>query len=81
MPWCEGCNRYLSSPTVNPDGSCPKCGRPVDQVADDQVAGTQPAVGLNPRAPWHFKVLVGAAGAYLAMRAVQGIAWALQHIP
>jgi len=69
MPWCEGCNRYLSSPTVNPDGSCPKCGRSLQQVSE-----------VAPRAPWHFKLLVGAAGAYLAMRGVQGIAWVMQQV-
>lgn len=70
MPWCEGCNRYLSAPTVKPDGSCPDCGRSLG----DSVGKA------SPRAPWHFKLLVAAAGAYLAMRGVQGVAWLLQQL-
>jgi hypothetical protein len=34
-----------------------------------------PATGGDPRAPWHFKVLVGAATVYLAWRGVEGVAW------
>jgi DNA-directed RNA polymerase subunit RPC12/RpoP len=67
MPWCEGCERYLSNPTLRRDGSCPACGR--------RVAG--PA---KPKAPWHFKLLVGAAGGYLLMRAFQGLAWVARNV-
>lgn len=70
MPWCEGCNRYLSSPTVKPDGSCPECGRPVGELATAQA----------PKAPWHFKLIAGAAAAYLVMRGVQGVAWVVEQI-
>ena len=71
MPWCEGCHRYLSAPTVKPDGTCPVCGRSVRDQTGEHA----------PRAPWHFKLLVAAAGAYLAMRGVQGVAWVVQHLP
>ena len=71
MPWCQGCQRYLAAPTVTVDGACPQCGRPV-QSRDTADA---------PRAPWHFKVLVAAAGGYLLMRAVQGVGWVLQNLP
>ncbi len=67
MPWCEGCERYLTMPTVRPDGTCPTCGRQL---------GTE----APPRAPWHFKLLAGAAGAYLLMRAVQGLAWVTRSL-
>ena len=70
MPWCEGCDKYLAAPTVNPDGTCPRCGRTVATIAGEEV----------PRAPWHFKLLVGAAGVYLAVRAAQGIAWVVQRL-
>jgi hypothetical protein len=30
MPWCPSCQRFLSPPTVTPDGTCPACGRPVE---------------------------------------------------
>ena len=31
-------------------------------------------------APWHFKLLVSAAGVYLAWRAVQGVVWAADRL-
>ena len=68
MPWCEGCSRYLTPPTVHRDGTCPTCGRCLIATAD------------QPRAPWHFKLLVTAAGAYLALRALQGIAWLVRQV-
>lgn len=30
MPWCAGCDRFLSPSTVTPTGACPRCGAPVD---------------------------------------------------
>jgi hypothetical protein len=30
MPWCTGCDRFLSPATVKADGTCPRCGRLVD---------------------------------------------------
>ena len=33
----------------------------------------------EPRAPWHFKLLVAAAAAYLGMRGIQGIGWLIQR--
>jgi len=30
MPWCPGCDRFLSPATVTPSGDCPRCGAPVD---------------------------------------------------
>lgn len=41
-------------------GECPVCGRVISAPA---------------KAPWHFKVLVGAAGIYLTWRLAQGIGW------
>ena len=70
MPWCEGCNRYLTASTVRPDGTCPNCGRSLSPLPTEEI----------PRAPWHFKLLVAAAGAYLAMRGAQGIAWVMDQL-
>ena len=70
MPWCEGCNRYLTAPTVNSDGTCPTCGGHVVNLAAEDP----------PRAPWHFKLLVAAAGIYLAMRGIQGVGWFIQQV-
>lgn len=69
MPWCRDCERYLTVPTVRPDGTCPSCGRSVAQ-ADSAVA----------KAPWHFKLLVAAAAAYLAMRGAQGVGWVVEQL-
>jgi len=50
---------------MNPDGSCPVCGR---VLAD-------PLVEDEPKAPWHFKLLVAAVAVYLLWRLVQLITW------
>ncbi len=44
MPWCTGCDRFLSPATVSPDGTCPKCGRAVDPGRAHAPA-VEPAVG------------------------------------
>ena len=66
MPWCETCSRFFTPPSMNADGSCPTCGRVlVDPAAE--VA--------EPRAPWHFKLLVAAVVVYLAWRLIQMLGW------
>jgi len=30
VPWCSGCDRFLSPSTVLVDGVCPRCGATVD---------------------------------------------------
>ena len=67
MPWCEACSRFFTPPSMNPDGSCPSCGRVLVEPA---AVATE-----TPRAPWHFKVLVAAVVVYLGWRLVQLIAW------
>ena len=44
-------------------GTCPSCGR------------TIAATAAEPKAPWHFKLLVVAVIGYLAWRAVQMVGW------
>ena len=66
MPWCEECSKYLAPTALTEAGECPACGRPVGEVeqrAADVVA--------DERAPWHFKLLVGALVLYLGWRLVQ----------
>ena len=41
-------------------GECPTCSRVIVESA---------------KVPWHFKLLVGSAVAYLGWRAVQGVGW------
>ncbi|HUQ38851.1 MAG TPA: hypothetical protein VM030_01730 [Acidimicrobiales bacterium] len=65
MPWCESCSRFLNPPTLTAAGACPTCGT---------------VLAEPPTAPWHFKLLVGAAGVYLAFRFLQGIAWVVHQL-
>ena len=46
-----------------PDGSCPSCGARIATAKDE------------PKAPWHFKLLVAAVCVYLAWRLVQLVQW------
>ncbi len=61
MPWCEDCGKYMTPNTLRDDGSCPTCGRVVEEpvVPDDETT------------PWHFKLLVVALVVYLGYRFVQ----------
>ena len=45
------------------EGTCPTCGRAIATAVPE------------PKAPWHFKLLVAAVIAYLAWRAIQMVAW------
>ncbi len=68
MPWCDTCDRFYNPNSLQPDGTCPTCGRGVAEPA--QVADAEP-----PGAPWHFKLLVAATVIYLAWRLLQGVSW------
>lgn len=68
MPWCDGCARYFAPSALHRDGSCPVCDAQVVETVADEVKAP-------PKAPWHFKLLVVAAGGYLLWRAVQGVIW------
>lgn len=65
MPWCEDCAKYWTPNAMNDDGTCPSCGRVVEEpkVTD----GTED----EDKAPWHFKLLVGALVVYLGWRFFQ----------
>jgi len=76
MPFCEACDRHLTPTSLLPDGSCPSCGRvlpPLERqlAPDHRPDGTRE----EPRAPWHFKVLLVGLTGYLAWRGVQGVEW------
>jgi hypothetical protein len=72
VPWCSSCDRFLSPPTVNPDGTCPDCGRLVDP-GHAHVAGE--AKEELPPVPWHLKLLAGALAVYLGFRFFQMLEW------
>jgi hypothetical protein len=55
-----------------PDGTCPQCGRPVEEPAVPRShPGADAAVEDDERAPWHFKLLMAALVIYLGWRLVQ----------
>ena len=64
MPWCEDCAKFWNPNTMGRGGECPTCGRVLSAPAS-----------AEPRAPWHFKVLVAAVVVYLAFRGWQGVEW------
>jgi hypothetical protein len=82
MPYCEDCAKYWTPSSMNVDGTCPTCGRVVDEPA---VASTVTAANLSARdikrmaagddddagAPWHFKVMMVLLVAYLGWRVLQ----------
>jgi uncharacterized paraquat-inducible protein A len=68
MPWCETCHRFLTPSTVQPDGSCPTCGRAIAPSEDESAP-----------MPWHLKLLAGAVVLYLGFRAWQGVEWLLHR--
>lgn len=70
MPWCEDCSRYWVQTSLPATGECPSCGRVI----------AEPSTSGPPKAPWHFRLLVVAVVLYLALRAVQGIAWVVHHV-
>jgi hypothetical protein len=70
VPWCEDCSRFWNPNSMAADGSCPTCGRRL--VEGESL--------VEPRAPWHFKVLVAAVVVYLGWRAWQGIEWVAQRL-
>jgi hypothetical protein len=78
MPWCVSCNKFMTPSTVQTDGTCPKCGNPVERglipgmtrSADDDSP---------PGVPWHLKLLGVALAIYLSFRAFQIIDWLLHR--
>lgn len=77
MPWCDTCDRFYNPNTLNPDGTCPTCGR---QVAEP-TADAPPAEPEEwDRAPWHFKVLVAGVVGYLGWRLVEGVIWVAERL-
>ncbi len=82
MPFCEDCARYFAPSAMRPDGSCPSCGRSLGEptaaptgrrrvTADDlDLRALAAEAGDDPRAPWHFKLLVTGVTLYVGWRLV-----------
>jgi hypothetical protein len=73
VPWCTDCDRFLSPSTVNPDGTCPTCGRAVERGG--AATRTEVTEDPLPPIPWHLKILAGGVAVYLGYRLYQGILW------
>lgn len=81
MPWCATCDRFLSPPTVTPDGACPACGRPVEPGqahAREEDAAPSAEEDLGP-IPFHLKFLGVALVIYLGYRFFQGVEWVIHQ--
>jgi hypothetical protein len=74
VPWCPTCDRFLSPPTVTPDGTCPTCRHPVEP-GRSVPAGPEEL----PPVPRHLKVLGAAMVVYLGYRFFQGVEWVVHR--
>jgi hypothetical protein len=79
VPWCASCQRFLSPPTVTPEGRCPTCGRPVEP-GRAHPSNQEPAAPeeLGP-VPLHLKILGVALVVYLGYRFFQGLEWLIHR--
>jgi predicted RNA-binding Zn-ribbon protein involved in translation (DUF1610 family) len=67
VPWCDTCDRFFTPTSMNEDGSCPECGKP--------IAAHEEALRQRSGSPWHFKLLVAVMVVYLGYRLVQLVLW------
>jgi hypothetical protein len=76
VPWCVSCNKFLTPPTVTREGTCPKCGKPVERglLPGFTRSADEPA----PAVPWHLKLLGLALAVYLSWRFVQILDWIIK---
>ena len=84
MPWCATCDRFLSPPSVTPEGNCPNCGRPVEAgqahpPRQEQEAPPTAEDDIGP-VPAHLKILGVALVVYLGWRFFQGVEWVIQRL-
>jgi hypothetical protein len=84
VPWCPTCDRFLSPPTVTSEGTCPKCGRPVEpgRSRPRGASGPDDPPGAEeelPPVPRHLKVLGAAMVVYLGYRFLQGVEWVVHR--
>jgi hypothetical protein len=73
VAWCVHCNKFLTPPTVTPEGNCPRCGQAVERglIPGMTRSADEPA----PAVPWHLKLLGSALALYLGYRALQLVDW------
>jgi hypothetical protein len=77
VAWCVHCNKFLTPPSVTPEGNCPRCGQPVERglIPGMTRSADEPA----PAVPWHLKLLGAALALYLGYRFLQIIDWAIHR--
>ena len=84
MPWCDPCERFFNPGTLKPDGACPDCGEiigaledaasPASIEADHDAQSVSTTQTDRQGVPWHFWLLVVAAGCYILWRIGQLLA-------
>lgn len=90
MPWCDPCERFFNPGTLKPDGACPDCGEIIGVDSEDVASSASASVAAAEAdrdaqsvstaeadrrgVPWHFWLLVGAAGCYIIWRIGQLLA-------
>ncbi len=81
---CPRCGGLLATPALATNARTVAERGPADRPEMDGGAGASVVVGGGadgePKAPWHFKVLVGALVIYLGFRGVQGVEWLARHL-
>jgi hypothetical protein len=81
MPWCEECAKYWAPSSMRENGTCPTCGRVVEEPKQASTVTARSldlkklAAGVDGdpedvKAPWHFKLLMVMLCAYLIWRVV-----------
>jgi hypothetical protein len=83
VPWCATCDRFLSPPTVTPEGNCPHCGRPVEAGQAhprEEREGAPPVEDDLGPVPAHLKIMGVALVVYLGWRFFQGVEWVIHRL-
>ena len=70
MPWCDNCDKHVEEQLTVEAQNCPDCSGELD-TSDLK---NRPPV----KAPWHFWVMVFAAGGYLLWRLVEMVLWLVE---
>jgi hypothetical protein len=79
VPWCADCDRYFTPPALQPDGSCPTCGRAVEG-APAPVRHAAAKDEALPPVPWHFKLMLAAFAVYLGYRFFEIGEWLVRRL-
>jgi hypothetical protein len=85
MPWCDDCAKYWAPNAMKAGGSCPTCNKVLAtkgalrmEARSLGVPGPGETEGEAPKAPWHFKLMIGCLAVYLGWRVLQGLQWVLR---